>query len=63
MPCNLSSLIWFKTDERGQKDLSDEEHFMDDDHNTQYDHEAFLGKDEADRFDQLPPAEARRRLR
>ena len=31
-------------------------------HSPEYDHEAFLGKAEAERFDQLPPAEARRRL-
>jgi hypothetical protein len=31
-------------------------------HSPEFDHEAFLGKAEAERFDQLPPAEARRRL-
>lgn len=31
-------------------------------HTTQFDHEAFLGKSESDRFDQLTPQEARRRL-
>lgn len=31
-------------------------------HSPDFDHEAFLGKAEAERFDQLPPAEARRRL-
>ena len=31
-------------------------------HSPDYDHEAFLGKTEAERFDQLPPEEAKRRL-
>lgn len=31
-------------------------------HSPDYDHEAFLGKAEADRFDDLPPAESKRRL-
>ena len=31
-------------------------------HSPEYDHEAFLGKAEAERFDQLPPEEAKRRL-
>lgn len=46
------------------KDLSDETHFVGDerDHNSDYDHEAFLGEDEAETFDQLSPAEAKRRL-
>lgn len=50
---------------RGPKDLSDEEHFAPEsnEHNVEYDHEAFLGKDQAERFDQLPPEEAKRRLR
>lgn len=50
--------------ERMPKDLSEEEHYPGDghDHNPDYDHEAFLGKEEAERFDQLPPQEAKRRL-
>ena len=49
---------------RGPRDLSEEEHYVGDghDHNAQYDHEAFLGKEQAERFDQLSPAEAKRRL-
>ncbi|XP_059610497.1 calumenin [Phlebotomus argentipes] len=43
-------------------DLSDAQHFQNEQHNTQYDHEAFLGKEEAKTFDQLPPEESRRRL-
>ena len=31
-------------------------------HNSQFDHEAFLGKSESDKFDKLTPEEARRRL-
>lgn len=47
--------------------LSDEEHFADnfeDDehHNVEYDHEAFLGKDEEKTFDQLSPEESKERL-
>lgn len=43
-------------------DLSDVEHFPNQHHNPQYDHEAFLGEDQAKTFDQLPPEESRRRL-
>lgn len=46
-----------------QKDLSDQEHFKEGDvHNVEYDHEAFLGKEEAKTFSELPPVEAKRRL-
>lgn len=46
------------------KDLSDEAHFVGDDrdHNPDYDHEAFLGEEAAQSFDQLSPSEAKRRL-
>ena len=46
------------------KDLSDETHYAGDEkvHNSDYDHEAFLGEEEAQTFDQLSPAEAKRRL-
>ena len=52
------------TDKRGPKDLSDEPHYVGDghEHNPDYDHEAFLGKEQAQTFDQLPPGEAKRRL-
>lgn len=43
-------------------DLSHAQHFQNDEHNAQYDHEAFLGEDQAKTFDQLPPEESRRRL-
>ncbi|XP_075461868.1 reticulocalbin-3 isoform X2 [Ascaphus truei] len=42
------------------KDLSDHQH--DDDKDFQYDHEAFLGKEEAKTFDQLTPEESKERL-
>lgn len=42
--------------------LSDEAHFIDDEHNPDYDHEAFLGEDEARTFDQLTPEESKDRL-
>ncbi|KAJ8399964.1 hypothetical protein AAFF_G00406940 [Aldrovandia affinis] len=41
-------------------DLSD--HVHDDTHGYQYDHEAFLGKEEAKTFDQLTPEESKDRL-
>lgn len=42
--------------------LSDEVHFQDGSHNPDYDHEAFLGEDEARTFDQLTPEESKERL-
>lgn len=46
-----------------QEKLSDEEHFINEEHNPDYDHEAFLGEDEARTFDQLTPEESKDRLR
>lgn len=43
-------------------ELSHAQHFQNDAHNTQYDHEAFLGEDEAKSFDELAPEESQRRL-
>lgn len=43
------------------KEPSDEEHYVDSQHNPAYDHEAFLGE-EAKTFDQLTPEESTRRL-
>ena len=43
-------------------DLSDLEHGGEDDHNKEYDHEAFLGKEEAHKFDELSPEESKKRL-
>lgn len=43
--------------------LSDEQHYGDhNEHNAAYDHEAFLGEDEAKSFDQLSPEESKERL-
>lgn len=45
------------------KDLSDKDHYEEgNEHNAEYDHEAFLGKEEAKEFDQLSPEESKRRL-
>ena len=43
------------------KPLSNQEHFVEGEHNAAYDHEAFLGE-EAQVFDELSPEESRRRL-
>ena len=48
--------------DRGPKDLSDKQHY-DGEHNVEYDHEAFLGKEQAAEFDKLTHEEAKRRLR
>lgn len=50
-----------KKDRVFDRELSDKDHYEKEHHNTQYDHEAFLGE-EAKTFDQLPPEESRRRL-
>src|SRR5437868_3003999 len=44
--------------------ISHEHHFHDPDghHNPVYDHEAFLGESESKAFDQLSPAESKKRL-
>lgn len=53
-----------KENRRGPKDLSDEPHYKEgEEHNPEYDHEAFLGKEEAEEFQHLTPEESRRRLR
>ncbi|XP_059484453.1 calumenin [Neocloeon triangulifer] len=57
-----------KQDEKDAKriienDLSHKEHYPNEEaHNVEYDHEAFLGPDEAKSFDQLSPEESRKRL-
>ena len=50
---------------RGPKDLSEEPHYMpeSEEHNPEYDHEAFLGKEDAEEFQHLKPEESRRRLK
>jgi len=42
--------------------LSDELHFEGSDHNAEFDHDAFLGKDEAKSYDELTPEESQKRL-
>jgi len=42
--------------------LSGEKHFDGDEHNAEYDHEAFVGKDDAKVYDQLSPDESQKRL-
>uniref|UniRef100_A0A646QGB2 Reticulocalbin-3 n=1 Tax=Hemiscolopendra marginata TaxID=943146 RepID=A0A646QGB2_9MYRI len=45
------------------KPLSEQKHYDDEkDHNMDYDHEAFLGEEEAKTFDQLSPEESKHRL-
>ncbi|KAG8182179.1 hypothetical protein JTE90_017130 [Oedothorax gibbosus] len=44
------------------KPLSDEQHYENEAHNPEYDHEAFLGKEEAKEFEQLSPEESKERL-
>ncbi|ESO97522.1 hypothetical protein LOTGIDRAFT_103470 [Lottia gigantea] len=44
------------------KQLSGEDHIENGEHNADYDHEAFLGKEERQTFDQLSPEESRERL-
>ncbi|XP_055846712.1 calumenin-B [Episyrphus balteatus] len=45
-----------------EQDSAHKSHFDGEQHNTQYDHEAFLGEDEAKQFDTLSPEESKRRL-
>ncbi|XP_005110307.1 calumenin isoform X1 [Aplysia californica] len=45
-----------------EKSLSDEDHNTGGHHNPDYDHDAFLGHDEAETFDQLSPEESKARL-
>ncbi|KAK2143849.1 hypothetical protein LSH36_807g00115 [Paralvinella palmiformis] len=66
----LSSAIPKPEDEHKKrvvdKDLSDQPHFKGADegaeHNPEYDHEAFLGREEAKTFDDLTPEESKERL-
>ncbi|KAL7734731.1 hypothetical protein ACLKA6_011019 [Drosophila palustris] len=45
-----------------EHDSLHDRHFEGGEHNAQYDHEAFLGADEAKKFDELTPEESKRRL-
>lgn len=51
------------THNRVVDELSHAKHFQDETHNKQYDHDAFLGEEEAKTFDELSPEESQRRLR
>lgn len=47
-----------------QQPLSDEQHYKEgEEHNPDYDHEAFLGEETAKTFEQLSPAESKERLK
>ena len=54
-------IVGVANDPRGMPDVPHYEDY-DNEHNSEYDHEAFLGKDEANEFEKLPPEEAKRRL-
>lgn len=43
-------------------DLSSKKHYEDDTHNPEYDHEAFLGPQEAQKWEKLPADEVKRKL-
>lgn len=58
--CSSSKPTERKNRVHHEEPLSELEH--NDDKNFDYDHEAFLGRDEAKTFDQLPPEESKRRL-
>lgn len=42
--------------------LSDKEHFTNEEHNADYDHEAFMGREEAHEYEDLSPEESKERL-
>jgi len=42
--------------------LSGEKHFEGVEHNAEYDHDAFVGREEAKAFDELTPEESQKRL-
>ncbi|GMT36798.1 hypothetical protein PFISCL1PPCAC_28095 [Pristionchus fissidentatus] len=42
--------------------LSDKDHFQGDKHDTKFDHDAFLGKDQAAEFDELTPEKSKEKL-
>jgi len=43
--------------------LSGEKHYEGEEHNAEYDHDAFVGTEEAKTFDDLTPEESQKRLR
>jgi hypothetical protein len=48
---------------RFEKKLSDQEHYIESEHNLDYDNQAFLGKEEADRMKKATPQERLERLK
>ena len=42
--------------------LSNKDHFVDEEHNQDYDHEAFMGREAAQEYDDLSPEESKERL-
>ena len=44
-------------------DLSSQQHFKGEAHDSAYDHDAFLGEDQAQEWEKLPVAEVKARLR
>lgn len=42
--------------------LSGEKHFDGDEHNAEYDHEAFVGREAAKSFDEMTPEESQKQL-
>jgi len=42
--------------------LSEETHFQDDEHNPDYDHEAFLGRDHVEEFEEMEPDASKEQL-
>ena len=60
----LYKAIYAHSDHSGQHaGLSESEHFKSGKHDTEYDHDAFLGRGHGHDFDELSPEEAKRRLR
>ena len=46
-----------------EDNLSSSEHYEDDTHNAEYDHEAFLGQQQAQEWEKLPVDEVKQKLR
>lgn len=70
LSCAMSTVLTRPPDSKEKKDrtlhdkpLSESDHFDEgDEHNVNYDHEAFLGEEESKTFDQLSPDESKQRL-
>jgi len=66
--CESSAIVDEEDKLTKKNKLSDKDHYVDLDndqkleHNAEYDHETFLGKDEADKFKELTPGESKSRL-